>query len=188
MILAEPLRWMITDLFEPHEERQNHPAPLDSVLPFLELIREFFHRLLIQSCLSARELAERFHLGFFRQVLYDRFVRFQTAQNIGTDQVAKRPVRIVFLFAEAFDKASEFFAVAKQARIDEVEDRPKIAKPVLNRSAGQCDSGMSFEVLHQMCLFGGGILDCLCLVDYGELPWNFQKLGNTPERIVTGDD
>ena len=101
---------MITDLFEAHEERKDHPTPLDSVLPFLELIREFFHRLLIQRRLSSRELAERFHLGFFRQVLDDRLVRFQPAQDIRTNQFAKRPIRIVCPFAETFDEAGEFFA------------------------------------------------------------------------------
>ena len=47
---------------------------------------------------------------------------------------------------------------------------------------------MSFEFLHQTRLFGSRIFDCLCLVDNGELPRNFQQLGNTAKRTITGDD
>ena len=56
--VAEPLRGMIADLLEPHEEGQHDAAALDA-LGSLELLGEILHRLLIERRLLAAQSGRR---------------------------------------------------------------------------------------------------------------------------------
>ena len=51
-VVAEPLRGMITDLFQPHEKGEDCASPLYSIDVF-ELARQLFHRLLVKRRLFA---------------------------------------------------------------------------------------------------------------------------------------
>ena len=50
--VAEPLRGMIADLFEAHQEGEHQPAALNAV-DLLELLRQIIHHLLVQCGLLA---------------------------------------------------------------------------------------------------------------------------------------
>src|ERR1019366_3364802 len=55
--VAQPLRRVVTDLFESHQERQHDALALDA-LCVIELLCQFLHRLLVECCLFAAELTE----------------------------------------------------------------------------------------------------------------------------------
>src|SRR5207244_11417731 len=116
-----------------------------------------------------------------RQVRDARLVGLYAALDIGTWQLAKRPVRKVLSMGETCGKGRELFARSKYTRIDEVEYRPEIAEPVLDWSTGKRDASVRVELLDQACLFGAGILDGLCFVDNSKPPGDFQELRNPQE-------
>ena len=45
--VAEPLRWMIADLLEAHQKREDHAASLDAFINLFQASGQFLHRLLI---------------------------------------------------------------------------------------------------------------------------------------------
>ena len=76
--VAEPLRRMVADLLEPHQERRG-PA-LDARCPRVDASRSASSStdFLVERGLHAREMAERLHLGLVRQIVDDGFVSLQT--------------------------------------------------------------------------------------------------------------
>ena len=136
--VAQPLRRMIADLLEAHQERQHHAFALHA-RRLRELFGQVLDRLLIERRLLAGELAERLHLGLVRQVGDDRLVGLQPPQDVGPHQLAQRPVRIVWPLRQPLGEARELLRRSQQPGVDEVEDGPQIAEPVLDRRAGERD-------------------------------------------------
>ena len=104
---------------------------------FIELPRQFLHRLLVERCLLAAEMAEGLDLGLIGKIRNNRFFRLQPPQNVRPYDLAKRSVWVVGSFREALDKARELLRRSEQTGIDKVKDRPQIPKPVLDRRAGE---------------------------------------------------
>ena len=92
--VAEPLRGMIADLLQAHEQREHHAPALDAVDVF-ELVGEIVDRLLVERRLLAAQETEGLHLGLVGQVGDDALVGLQAPQDVGTHQIAQRPVGIV---------------------------------------------------------------------------------------------
>ena len=109
---------MVADLLESHQERQHDTLALDA-FGFIELLGQFLHRLLVERCLLAAELAEGLDLGFVGQVRNDRLVGLQPAQNVRPHELAKGPYGLWGLLRQAFDEARELLRRSEQARIDE---------------------------------------------------------------------
>ena len=63
-----------------------------------------------------------------------RLVGLEAPQDVRPHQVAQRAVRVVRLVREALGVARELLGRAEQPRVEEVEDRPQIAEPVLDRA------------------------------------------------------
>ena len=58
---------MIANLFEPHEKRQDHAAPLDALdLRRLDVLGQFRDRLLVKGGLPASQSAKRRQFRFLR--------------------------------------------------------------------------------------------------------------------------
>src|SRR5208283_6225526 len=98
----------------------------------VESLRQFLHGLLVKRCLRAAELAERLDLGLVGQIGNDRLVGLQTPQNIRPHQLTQRAVWIVGPVRKALNKIREFLGRAEQPWVEEVEDGPQIAEPVLD--------------------------------------------------------
>ena len=102
-----------------------------------ELRGQLLDRLRVERGLLAAERAERFELGLVRQVRDHRLVGLQSPQNVWPHQFAQRAVGIVRPLRQALGELRELIGRTQQARIDEIEDRPQIAQPVLDRRAGE---------------------------------------------------
>src|SRR5215472_10239511 len=63
--LAEPLRRMVADLLQSHEECE-HQSPAFHSIDLLKLLAKIVHRLLIERCLLAAKRAEGLDLGLLR--------------------------------------------------------------------------------------------------------------------------
>ena len=123
-----------------------------------ELGRQLVDRLLVERRLLARQVAERLHLGLVRQIGDDGLVGLQPPQDVRPHQLAQRRVRVVRLCREPLGERRELLARSEQARVEEVEDRPEIAKPVLDRRAGERDARPRVELLGRPRLLGAGFL------------------------------
>ncbi len=135
----------------------------------------------------ARELAERSDLGFVRQIRDDGPVGLEAPQDIRTHQRAKRRVRVLRLRREAFRKCRECLPGSQEARIDEVEDRPQIAKAVLDRCPAERDARLRIDLLGGPRLPGPRCLDRLRLVQDGEAPRHGEQCRHAQQRSVAGD-
>jgi len=101
--VTEPLRGMVADLLQPHEERQ-HDAPALHSIDVFEMVGQLLHRLLVKRRLLAAQGAEGFYLGLVGQVRDDALVGLEPAQDIGAHQVAERAIRVVLPVGKAFDE------------------------------------------------------------------------------------
>ena len=80
--VAKPLRGVIADLLEAHQERKNQPLAANP-LGRIKLLGEVVHRLLIEGGLLAAELAKGLYFGLVRQIGDHRLVGLQPPQNTG---------------------------------------------------------------------------------------------------------
>ena len=101
--VAEPLRGMVADLLQPHEESEDD-APAFHSIDVFELAGEVVHRLLVQRRLLAAQGAECLHLGLVGQVRNDPLVGLHASQNIGAHQIAERAIRVLRPVGEALDE------------------------------------------------------------------------------------
>src|SRR5208283_5879886 len=99
--------------------------------------------------------------------------RLEAPQDIRAHELAQRPVG--FRFSEAPDVAPERLTGAQQPWMSEVENRPKIAKTILHRYAGERDPRVGDEFLDGARLLGARILDCLRFVDNHNPPLGARK-------------
>ena len=136
----------------------------------------------------AAQGAEDLHLGLVRQVGDDALVGLQPPQDVGAHQVAQRLIGIVRATGEPFDEGRERFGRPQQPRIDEVEDRPQVAEPVLDGRTGQGDARVGFETLGEPGLFGCRIFDRLCLVENNEPPRRDAEPRRARQKTVARDD
>ena len=167
--VAEPLRGMVADLLQPHEEGE-HDAPALHSVDVFELAGEIVHRLLVERRLLAAQGAEGLHLGLVGQVGNDALVGLHAPQDVGAHQIAERAVRVLRPVGEALDEGRKLLRRSQQSGIDEVEDRPQVAEPVLDRRAGQGNARFGLELLDRSGLLGGRILDGLRLVEHHQSP------------------
>ena len=85
--IPSELRGVIANLFQPHQVRQDDPAPLDAV-NLVDLLGQFFDRLLIQSSLLFAQSAKGIDFCFLRQIGDDVFVSLEPPQDIGLHEPA----------------------------------------------------------------------------------------------------
>ncbi len=67
---------------------------------------------------------------------------------------------------EAFDERRKLLRRSQQSGIDEVEDRPQVAEPVLDGRTGQGNARVGSELFDHFGLLGGRVLDSLGLVKH----------------------
>jgi len=79
----------------------------DAVFRRFEMRRQFLHGLLIQSGLSAAQMAEGPDLRFVGQIGDDAFVGFQAAHDIGADKGAQRRIGVMRLIFKIFNEAGK---------------------------------------------------------------------------------
>ena len=130
---------MVANLLEPHQERQYQALALDA-LGLFKLLGQFLDRLLVEGRLLPAELAKRFDLGLVRQVRDHRFIGLQPPQDVGPHEFAQWAIGIVGPVRKRFDEVRELLRRPQQPWIDEVENGPQIAEPVLDGGAGQRES------------------------------------------------
>jgi hypothetical protein len=104
------------------------------------------------------------------------------------DELAQRRVVGPRPLGEALHETGERLRRPEQAGIEEVEDRPQIAKIILNRRAGERDAALRVEGLDRAGLLGLGVLDRLRLVDNGETPAGLAEPIEPEQRGVAGHD
>ena len=105
-VVAQPLRGMIANLFQPHQQRKHDAATLDSIRLF-ELTGKIVDCLLIQRHLLSAQQTEGLHFGLVRQVRDDALVGLHATQDIGTHKLAQRSVRIVRPVSELLDESGK---------------------------------------------------------------------------------
>src|ERR1700687_1847560 len=121
--VAEPLRWMMADLLEAHQERQYDAFAPHGLRP-IEGLRQFLYRPLVKRRLRGAQVTKRFHLGFVGQIGDHRLVGLEAPQDIRAHELAQRSVG--FCFSEAPHVAPERLTGAQQTGMSEVENRPQI--------------------------------------------------------------
>ncbi len=86
--------------------------------------------------------------------------------------------------ARPLDEAGEGLRRPEQPRIEEIEDRPQVAKIVLDRRAGERDAALGLQRLDGAGLPGAGVLDRLRFVDDGEPPAGLADPVEPQQRAV----
>ena len=89
--VAQPLRGMVADLLEAHEEGQHEPPALRCRRPASSCSRQLVDGLLVERGLLAAQLAEGLDLGLVGQIGDDALVGLQPPQDVGPHQIAQRP-------------------------------------------------------------------------------------------------
>src|SRR5262249_48056508 len=145
--IAYPLRRMIADLLQPHQEGQ-HDAFALQALGRVERGGQLLNRILVERRLLATERAERLELSLVREVSDDRLVGLEPPQDVRPYQLAQWTEGASRRLAEAFYEARELLGGPQQSGIDEVEDGPQIANTVFDRRAGQRDAELRAQLLH----------------------------------------
>ena len=167
--VAQPLRGMIADLLEPHDERQHEALPLDAVR-VVQRLGQFGDRLLVERRLRFGQRTPGAHLGLVGQVGNDALVRLQPPQDVGPREGAQRAVIRLARVPAPTDEPGERARRAEQARVEEVEDGPQVARPVLDWRAGEREACGGLQFLHGPGLAGAGILDRLGLIQDHQVP------------------
>ena len=90
--VAQPLRGMIANLLEAHEQGQHQPPPRDPVAGLLQALLQLGDRGLIERRLLAGQMAEGLDLGLVGQIGDDALVGLEAAQDIGLHQPAQRRI------------------------------------------------------------------------------------------------
>ena len=131
---------MVADLLEAQEGGEDRAAPLDA-LHRAEPVLELLHRLLVERGLLPGEGAERAHLGLVRQVGDDLAIGLEPPQDVGLHQRPERAVVAIPAGRQLPGDPRESPGAAQEPGVQEVEQRPEIAEPVLDRRARQGDPG-----------------------------------------------
>ncbi len=123
LAVSEPLRGMIADLLEAHQEGQHDAASFDA----RELPQNPPHLVdgfMVEGRLVLAEQAMRGDLGLVRQVGDHAPVGLEAAEDVGPDEPAKRRIGVVFSRRHGPAEAGEGPGGAQKPRVQEVEDRP----------------------------------------------------------------
>ena len=88
--ITHELGGMVTYLLKSQERRQYQPLALDTLLRLLDLLDHLLHHRLVKRGLFLGQVAEDLHLHLVGQVLNNRLIRFQTAQDEGLYQAFER--------------------------------------------------------------------------------------------------
>ena len=114
----------------------------------------------------------------------DAAVRLQPSQDVGGDEAAEGCEWLLLPRLQLLDECVEHVARAKQAGVEEVEERPQVSQAVLDRRAGQGDAGAGRQRAHRPALAGRRVLDGLCLVQNDESPLHCCQPGLSLEHGV----
>ena len=185
--VAQPLRGMIADLLEAHQEGEDEPLAPDS-RGTCDPLAQLPHRLLVEGGLLAAQGAEGLDLGLVRKVGDDRLVGLEPAQDVRAHQLPQRLVGVVGPLGHPLREGRELLGRAEQAGVDEIEDRPQVKEAVLDGGAGEGDPRASLELLGRFRLLGGRVLDGLRLVEHDQVPRRAQQPGEPQQGSVAGDD
>ncbi len=130
---------MIADLLEPGQHPQDVAAPRQIIFRLFNRFHLFAHRRFIERGLFRRQAAIDLVLELLRQIVNDRRVGFQAAQDEGRGQLLERGGGV--LVAVALDRQAELFAErvarAEIAGVEELRDRPEFAQAIFDGRAGQ---------------------------------------------------
>ena len=166
--VAQPLRRMVADLLETHQEREDRAPPRHPVhLP--QLLGQRVHAGLIQRRLQPGKPAERLQFGLVRQVADHRFVRLAPPQQVRLHQLAQRRVAIRGCL-HALAELAKRRRASQQSRVQKIHQRPQIAQPVFHRRSGHGDARVRPQLLHRPRLPGPGVLDRLRFVQHAQPP------------------
>ncbi len=138
--IVQQLGGVVAHLFELGHRGQHVAAPLDPFGVF-----DLFHHVgddgLIQRRLLGGELAVLLDLDLLRQIVDDRRVGLEPAQDVGPRRCAQPFGRFGVPVPLDRDRVAgaEAFGGSEQARVEEVHDRPQLGEPVLHRCPGQRD-------------------------------------------------
>ena len=179
--VAEPLRGVVANLLEAHQERQHDALARDAVGRF-ERCAEVLDRALIERCLRRAQRAPGLELGLVGQVGNHPFVGLQAAQDVRANQIAQRAV--VLVLRQAPGEVAEDLARSEQSGVSEVEDRPQVRQAILDRRPGQRDSRIGLELLDLPRLPGSRVLDRLRFVDDRQAPVDCFERRQANERPV----
>ena len=185
--VAEPLGRMVADLLEAQQGGEDRAAPLDA-LRRAQAALELLHRLLVERGLLPGQAAERAHLGLVRQVGDDAAIGLEAAQDVRLDERPERPVVAVAAGGHLPGGAREGARAPQEPGIQEVEQRPEVAEPVLDRGARQGDPGAAAELLDRARLPGPGVLDRLGLVEDDQRPGGLAEPREPRHLAVRRDD
>ena len=186
--VAAPVAGVIADLFEPHEVADDEAAALHGADGFVdEVAFELFDQLSIEDSLLAAEAAGGGDFCFVRQIGDDGFVRLHAPQNIGLDEAAQGGVASRGL-SQPFEVTGKGGGSAEQARVEEIEEGPEVARAVFDRSAGEGEPPWSSEFLDGFGLDGAGVFDGLGFIENDGGPGVFLQSGAALEQSVSGQD
>ena len=88
---------------------------------------------------------------------------------------------------QALYEVCELLRRSEQSWIDEIENGPEIAKPVLDGRAGKRKLRLRLQLLGDPRLLGVRILDGLRFVEHNQAPGGFRNPWNTQQRAVAGN-
>lgn len=116
---------------------------------------------------SAAQVAILFIFDLVGQIFDDGGIGLDPTQHEGFDEVfeSHRLFRIVFALDWGFVGFAKPRLFAQKARVQKIEDRPKIQKPIFHGRTAECDTMFGFEFEDGLGLFGFGIFDVLCFVE-----------------------
>ena len=157
---------MVTDLLQLHHRRQHQAPAFDARLAFLDPGHHLVQHRLVEGGLLSGDVAKDLHLDLVGKVGDDRPVRLEPAEDerLGRLLEPGGDLLIAVSLDRDRDPAPEVGGGTKQARIQEVHDRPELGEPVLDRGAGESHPAGCLEAAHRLGLLGGGVLDVLGLV------------------------
>ncbi len=172
---------------EPKERGEDRPATLDPLALFEDL-RQIVDRALVEDGLDAGQRAEGGDLRLVGQVGDDPPVGLQAPEEVRAEQPAQRPVAVLLARRHATGCAPKLLRAAQQARLQEVEERPEVAEPVLDGRAGQRHANACSHGLRRARLPGAGVLDGLRLVEDDEPPFALAEPRGASHGTVRRDD
>jgi len=186
--VTESLRRMVADLLEARQRGQDHGAALHRLRPGLlfQLFLELLDLTGVERGLRRGEPAVGRHHGLLRQVGDHAAVGLETPQDVGARQAAHRRVGVGHLFAGA-QKGGEALGPAEQAGVDEIKQRPEVARAVLDRRAGQRQTRRRLQALDRARLARLGVLDRLRLVQDRQPPRHALQPRGARGHAVRGD-
>ena len=188
--IVQQLRRVVAHLLELGHRGQHVAAALDA-LGVLDLLHHVVDDGLVQRGLLGGELAVLLDLDLLGQVVDDRRVGLDPAQDVGPGDRAQPLGRLGLPVPFDRDRVAgaEPLRGAEQAGVEEVHDRPQLGEPVLHRGPGQRDPVRRPQLAHRLGRPRQAVLHRLRLVEHHPVPLVAGQLVDVAGgRGVGGDD